>query len=154
MADDHGAAGEIHQRILQRAQGFDIQVVGRLVKQQDIAAILEQPRHMHPVAFAARQKRYLLLLIAALEVERRAIGARVHLGIAKLDDVLTVGNRLPDVVIRRQIVARLIDVRKLDRIAIFDRARIRGLLPGEGFEQRRFPGTVRPDHPDNAPRRQ
>ena len=109
---------------------------------------------MHAVALTARQKRHFLLLVAALEVERRAICTRVHLGIAKLDDVLAVCNRLPDIVIGGKIVARLIHVRQLDRIAKLDRPRIRGFLSGEGLEQRRFTGAVGADHPNNATRRQ
>src|SRR6185437_9992840 len=37
VADDHGAAREILQSILERAQGFDVEIVGRLVEQQDVA---------------------------------------------------------------------------------------------------------------------
>ena len=38
MADDHHAAGKLQQGILKRAQRFDIQVVGGLVEQQQVAA--------------------------------------------------------------------------------------------------------------------
>src|SRR5215208_5857811 len=38
VADDHRAAGEILQRVLERAQGFDVEVIRGLVKQQDVAA--------------------------------------------------------------------------------------------------------------------
>src|SRR5579863_2839034 len=38
MRDDDRAAGERHQCILERAQGLDIQIVGGLVEQQDVAA--------------------------------------------------------------------------------------------------------------------
>ena len=53
VRDDHGAACEIHQRIFQRAQGFDVEVVGRFVKEQHIAALFQEPRHMHAVALTA-----------------------------------------------------------------------------------------------------
>ena len=54
MADDHGAAGEVFERLFQRAQGLDVEVVGRLVEQQDVAALLEHLGEMDPVALAAR----------------------------------------------------------------------------------------------------
>ena len=54
MADDHRAAGEILERILERAKRLDIEVVGRLVEQQDVAAVLEHLGQMDPVALAAR----------------------------------------------------------------------------------------------------
>ena len=53
MADDHGAAGEILQRLFQRAQRVDIEIVGGLVEQQNVGAGLEHLGQMHPVAFAA-----------------------------------------------------------------------------------------------------
>jgi hypothetical protein len=70
VADDHGAAGEfLEQRVLERAQGVDVEVVGRLVEQQQVAAALEQLGEVHAVALAARQHADLLLLVGALEVE-------------------------------------------------------------------------------------
>src|SRR5882762_5292232 len=55
MADDHGATGEILQRLLQRAQRVDVEIVGRLVEQQHIGAGFQHLGQMHAVAFAARQ---------------------------------------------------------------------------------------------------
>jgi hypothetical protein len=43
---------------------------------------------VHAVALAARQRAHLLLLVAALEVERRAIGAGVLFALAEVDDVV------------------------------------------------------------------
>src|SRR5689334_11877270 len=34
VADDHGTAGEVLDRFLERAQGFDVEIVGWLVEQQ------------------------------------------------------------------------------------------------------------------------
>ena len=36
VADDDGAAGERQQRLLERAQRVDVEVVGRLVEQQQV----------------------------------------------------------------------------------------------------------------------
>ena len=38
MADDNGAAGEILQRFFERAQRIDVEIVGRLVEQQEVGA--------------------------------------------------------------------------------------------------------------------
>ncbi len=56
MADDHGAAGKILQRLFQRAQGIDVEVVGRLVEQQHVGAGFQHLGQMHAVAFAARER--------------------------------------------------------------------------------------------------
>src|SRR3954470_14764375 len=53
MANNDGAAGEILQRLLQRPQRIDVEIVGRLVEQQQIGAGLEHLGEMHAVALAA-----------------------------------------------------------------------------------------------------
>ena len=37
VADNDGASGEVFETFLERTQGVDVDVVGRLVEQQDIA---------------------------------------------------------------------------------------------------------------------
>ena len=54
MADDHGAAGEVLQRFFQRPQRVDVQIVGRLVEQQDVGAFLE---HASPDARGCARRR-------------------------------------------------------------------------------------------------
>src|SRR3954467_6674893 len=71
VADDHSAAGEILQRLLQRAQRIDVEIVGRLVEQQHVGTGLEHLGKMHAVALAARERADFLLLVGALEVECR-----------------------------------------------------------------------------------
>ena len=53
MADDDGAAGEILQRLFQRAQGIDVEIVCRLVEQQQVGAGAQHLGQMHAVALAA-----------------------------------------------------------------------------------------------------
>ena len=54
MADDHGATGEAFQRFFQRGECFGIQIVGRLIEQQDVTALLQHLGHVHAVALTAR----------------------------------------------------------------------------------------------------
>ncbi len=53
VADDDGAAGEVDEGVLQSAEGFDVEVVGGLVEQEDIAAGPQEPGHVDAVALAA-----------------------------------------------------------------------------------------------------
>ena len=53
VSDDHHAAGKPEQRLFQRAQGVDVQIIGRLVEQKDIAPAAQQLGQVHAVAFAA-----------------------------------------------------------------------------------------------------
>ena len=75
VGGDHGAAGELQQRVLERLQGLDVQVVGGLVEQQHVAAHLQRQREVQPVALTAGEHAGLLLLVGALEAERRDVGA-------------------------------------------------------------------------------
>src|SRR4051812_15735889 len=84
VADHDRAPGEGLERVLQRPQCVDVEVVGGLVEQQHVAARLEQLRQMDSVALAAGQVADLLLLVAALEVEAGDICATVDLAVADL----------------------------------------------------------------------
>ena len=63
VADDDGAAGERLEARLERPERVDVEVVGRLVEQQDVAARLEQLGQVDPVALAAGQLADRLLLV-------------------------------------------------------------------------------------------
>ena len=51
VRDDHGAACEIDKGVFERAEGFDVKVVGRFVEEEDVAALFQQAGHMDAVAF-------------------------------------------------------------------------------------------------------
>ena len=63
VRDDYGTAGKRQQGLLERAEGIDVEVVGRLVEEQQVAARAQELGHVQPVALAARQLRDLLLLV-------------------------------------------------------------------------------------------
>jgi hypothetical protein len=48
VGDDHRATRELEERVLEAAEGFDVQVVGRFVEQQQVAALLEGEREVQP----------------------------------------------------------------------------------------------------------
>ena len=69
MRGDDGAAGELEQRILKGAEGLDIEVVRRLIEQQQVAAHLQGERKVEPVALSTGEHTGGLLLIGTLEPE-------------------------------------------------------------------------------------
>ena len=69
VADDHDAARERLEARLEGAQRVDVEVVRRLVEEQDVAARLEQLGQVDAVPLAARQLADELLLVGAAEVE-------------------------------------------------------------------------------------
>jgi hypothetical protein len=111
VADDDGAAGELQQGVLQRAERLDVEVVGRLVEEQQVAALLERQREVEPVALAAGQHARRLLLVGALEPELRDVGATRDLDLADLDEVEPVGDDLPEGLRRVEALAGLVDIR-------------------------------------------
>ncbi len=100
VADHDGAAGEVQQRLFERAQRVDVEVVGRLVEQQQVAAGAQQLGEMHAVALAARERADLALLRGALEVEPRHVGARRDRALPHHDLVFAAGDLLPDGLVR------------------------------------------------------
>src|SRR5436190_2010352 len=55
MRDDQHRARELEQRLLQRPQRLDVEVVGRLVEQQHVRPGAQHLREMQPPALAARE---------------------------------------------------------------------------------------------------
>ena len=129
VADDDGAAGEIVERLFQRAKRVDVEIVCRFVKQQQVGAALQHPRQMDPVALATRQLADAFLLVAALEIELPDIGPRRHRALAELDLVQPVRDHLPDGLRIVEIVTRLVDIAELDRIADGEGAVVGGSPP-------------------------
>src|SRR3569833_4437404 len=109
---------------------------------------------MHAVALTTRKLAGLLLLIAALEGELAAIGARIDLGLAEFDEVGAAGNFLIHSLVGVQRVAALIDIAKLHGLADLQGAGIGLFLAGDHAEQRRLAGAVGAVDADNAAGRQ
>ena len=53
-----------HQRVFERAQRLDVEIVRRLVEQQHVRAGEQRLRQVQPAAFAAGERADRLLLIA------------------------------------------------------------------------------------------
>src|SRR3954471_3151787 len=150
VADDDGAAGKFLQRLFQRAQRIDVKVVGRLVEQQYVGAGFEHLGQVHAVALAAGQGADLLLLVGALEIERRAVAARVDLALAQKNELVAAGNLLPHVLLAVERIARLIEIAEMYAFADPDGALVRRLLLGDHSEQSGLAGAVRADHADDS----
>jgi len=87
VTDHDCATGELQKRVLEGTQGLDVEVVGGLVEQQQVASDLEGQRQVETVAFTTGEHASHLLLVRALEAELRHVGARGDLDVADLDVV-------------------------------------------------------------------
>src|SRR5579885_2897724 len=89
VADHHDTAWKVHDRILERAERIDVEIVGGLVQQDHVGAGLEHLREVNAVALSARELPDFFLRVGAAEVEQRDIGSARHLAPAEVDLVLT-----------------------------------------------------------------
>src|SRR5262245_60635509 len=154
VADDDGAAGEILERRFERGQRLDIEIVGRLIEKDQVRARLQHLGEVDAIALTARELAHLLLLVGALEIEPADIGPGLHLAVPELDHVVAARDLLEHRLFAVERVARLIDITELHRLADADRAVIGLVLADDHPEQRGLAGAVRPNHADNAARRQ
>src|SRR3546814_5195111 len=98
-SSDLGAARIVFESVFQGTQRFDVKVIGRLVEQEDIAALLQELRHVNAVALTAGKLADLLLLIATLEIEGPHIGAGLEFMLADGHEIMAAGNLLPDIMV-------------------------------------------------------
>src|SRR6516165_2679448 len=131
VRNHHRAAGELLKGIFQRTQGLDVQVVGRLVQQDEVAALLERQREVEPVALAAGQHAGRLLLVRSLETERGHVGPRRYLGLTDLDVIQPVRDDFPQGLLRIDTGAGLVNVTELDGLTDLDGAAVRLLEPDD-----------------------
>ena len=151
---DDRAAGERQQRLLERLERLGVEVVGRLVEQQEVSALLERERQVQTVTLAAGEHAGTLLLVGALEAERRHVRAARDLLLAHDDVVVAVGDDLPHVLLGLEALAVLVDVGELHGLAQLERAARRLFLAHDHLEQRRLAHAVRADHAHDAVARQ
>jgi hypothetical protein len=77
VADEHRTAGKIEHGLFKSSDRIDIQVIGRLIKQQNIRLLLEHHPQIDAVSLAAGENFELFLLVCSGEVEAGAVGSRI-----------------------------------------------------------------------------
>lgn len=82
VADDNGASAKVDEAFFEGAEGANVEVVGRFVEEEEVAAAAEEFCEVNAVAFAAGEKADFLLLFAAFKVEAGAVGAAIHFSVA------------------------------------------------------------------------
>src|SRR5215475_14243804 len=87
MRDNNGAASETFQRLFERAQSVDIQIVRWFIEQQNVGAFLQHLRQMNTIALAPGERANLFLLVRAGKIESGNIRSRVHFASAYFQQV-------------------------------------------------------------------
>ena len=120
-----GTSRELDERVLERSERVDIEVVGWLVEQKEIRVTSQQRGKMHAVPLATRKGAARSLLVTALEIEPRDVGPRRDGPPAENDLILPARDRLPDRLLGFEF-STLVDVSQRHRLAHTQR-------PGGGF---------------------
>src|SRR5215469_18775340 len=136
VRDHHGAAREGEQRLLERPQRLHVEIVGRLIEQQHVAAGTEYLGEVYAVALAAREFPDQLLLLSAAEIEAPDVAARGGFVSPHLDGVETAGDLLPHCLLVIESLTRLVDVGEAHGRADAYLPRIGRLGAGQHAEQR------------------
>src|SRR5690606_12744771 len=126
----------------------------RLVEQEQVAALLEGEREVEAVALTAGEHAGRLLLVRALEPELGDVGAGGDLHLPDLDEVVSVGDDLPQRLVRVDALAGLVDVGDLHRLADLELTAVERLQPDDRLEERGLADAVRADDTDDAVGRQ
>mmetsp|Transcript_38442 Transcript_38442/g.114038 ORF Transcript_38442/g.114038 Transcript_38442/m.114038 type:complete len:284 (+) Transcript_38442:546-1397(+) len=135
VAHNEHAAGKVVNRLLEASQRVNVQVVGRLVQQQQVSALLERLGQVQAVALAARQVADGLALVVALKVVPRAVGAGRHLATVEVDFVTTVSNLFKERLVGIQCFTRLVDIHRHHCVAQAQLAAVRRHLAHDHAEE-------------------
>jgi hypothetical protein len=69
MADNHSATLKIYDGLLENTHSIHIEVIGRLIKKQQVAALPQHLCQVKPVKLAAGTLRHFLLLLGSSEIK-------------------------------------------------------------------------------------
>ena len=154
MRDDNGTSGEVFQSFLKCTERVDIDIIGRLVKQQHVGFTLQGQRQMQTVALTAGEHTAFLLLVSAGEVETAQVSAGIDLTTGYTNELRTAADGLEHTLVRIDIRVLLIYITDLHRLADRERTLVGFLGTDDHAEQGRLTGSVRTDHTYDAVGRQ
>ncbi len=145
VRDDHQRPVVVLQRFGERLAHLDVEVVGRLVEQQEVRPLPHDQREREARLFAAREAAHRVRHHVAAEIEAAEEVAQLLLAGG--------GVRLRQMPERRLRRAQLLDlvlreVTDRQRLCGVARAAARSELPRDRLQQRRLARAVGPEEPD------
>ena len=145
VRDDDQRAVVILQRFGQRLAHLDVEVVGRLVEDQQVRLLPHEQREREARLFAAgkaadRRARHVAAKIEPAEKIAQLLLARTRLDLREMPQRRLLDAQLLDLMLR--------EVADLQRLRGQPLARSRRERSGHRFQQRRLAGAVRPEQAD------
>ena len=153
MRDQDQRAGKLEQSLLEHLEGGDVEIVGRLVEQQQVGLLEHQPGDVHAGALAAGEAADGLdeLFLAEQKAPRPAVD--VH-GAAAVHDGITLRRERP---FQRQfgidLLPRLFEIQRFQRRRAADLAAARSEFALQHSQQRRLAAAVRSGQTEPCPGR-
>ncbi len=142
MRDQNQRPGELKQRLFQRLQRGDVQIIGRLIEHQHVGRLQHQPCDQHTRAFATAKPIHRLIQLLAGKQELGRIAG--HMGHAALvDHRVRIRRQCPP---QRETGVQLAHLTQVDDAQAggpLDDTRIYRELTRHGTQQRCLAGAVR-----------
>ena len=151
MTNDQNGAIEIGDDFLKKVEGFQVEVVGRLVQNKQIGDAREFTGEKKSRSFSAGENADLGIDDLGVEQEVFQIGLNVFAIAPDVDPVAALGQNLPHGAIGFQQPALLVDHHTGQVARQLYRAAVRFQFTGEHLQQCRFSGAVRTDDADAVP---
>ena len=159
MADQQHGAVIGRQQLLHQIKGFDIQIVGRFIKHQEVAGARHDLGQQQSRLFTPRQGphgRTGLPLVEQefFQVPNHMFRLPTHQNLVRLTRYThfrITGQTVPQRHIAIKLRARLVEQRDLKVGTLFDLAPVGLFFPDQHIQQRRLAHTIRPDQGDPIP---
>ncbi len=154
VGDQDERARELEQALLEHLERRDVEVVGRLVEDQQVGGLEHQPREQDARLLAAREPADRR--VELLGAEQEALRPRGDVDAAALEDHrVPVGReRARSESVGVEARAVLLEEHDLQAGRALDRARVGRLLPGEQAQQRGLAAAVRAEQAQPRARRE
>ena len=149
MRDENDRAGKARNDLLQQVERLDVEVVGRLVEDQQVGGLGHDPRQHQPRPFAARE--VLDRRARLLRLEQEVLHIAGHMLLFAVDQqVLAAPVRqiMGERVVEVQILALLVERGDLQIGAELHRAFVGLQLAGQHLQKRRLAGAIGSDEAD------
>ena len=150
VADHHRTSRKAFNPFLERTQGVHVDVVGGLVKQQDIGLRLQRHGQVKTVALSTGKHPTFLLLVRAVEIELADVSTAVEQLTSDFHLLIASRHDLPYGFVGVDVRVALVHVANFDRFPHVDASSIGVFLAHDHAEQGGFARTVGPDDAHNA----
>ena len=149
VTDNQDGAVIFGDHLLKQVKCLHVEIIRRLVQDQEIMRLGEQLRQQQPVLLAPRQGRHLLRHLVVVEQEVAKIGGDMAGRAGHLDHVAAAaGQHCPGRGVSVKCAALLVEIGRQEAKSLSHPPAIRFVQSQKHLHQRRFANAVRPDNAD------